>query len=341
MAFRDLISQDIPIAALRHAVASGRLPGALMFNGPAHVGKRTAALNLAKLLNCRQPVVLPNGDTDCCDQCASCRKVDEGVHPDVIVVEPEGQFIKIDQIRRIGDQLGLNPFEAKKRVVVVHQAQRMNPEAANAFLKTLEEPPADSLLVLCADGLQHLPDTIVSRCMHLRFGVLAPGDLSRLFQREGTLAPDTAAFWAQFAQGQLHPKLVELAPARLEIRETLLRWLERPRSTSYAEVVAGLYAWAGKTEWRFVLDWLETLARDMGLMNEGLMGEEAGVMLINADRKGALMNLLPWCQGEVPKWLHREVLATRKAIELNAAKPLALETLWLKIRQMAKVVSAA
>jgi DNA polymerase-3 subunit delta' len=110
---------------------------------------------------------------DCCDECSSCKKIDSGVHPDLLVISPEGGQIRIEEIRSINDTLSLKPFEGRWKVVVVDEASTMNPYAANAFLKTLEEPPKDSLIILVSSNPERLPDTIRSRCSRVNFTPLS------------------------------------------------------------------------------------------------------------------------------------------------------------------------
>ena len=110
---------------------------------------------------------------DCCDKCSSCKKIDSGVHPDLLVISPEGGQIRIEEIRSINDTLSLKPFEGRWKVVVVDEASTMNPYAANAFLKTLEEPPKDSLIILVSSNPERLPDTIRSRCSRVNFTPLS------------------------------------------------------------------------------------------------------------------------------------------------------------------------
>ncbi|MBI5188047.1 MAG: hypothetical protein HZA07_03110 [Nitrospirae bacterium] len=106
---------------------------------------------------------------DCCDECSSCRKIAAGVHPDVLLISPEGGQIRIEEIRAIDNTLSFKPFEGRKKVVIVDEADNMNPYAANAFLKTLEEPPEDSLIILISSSPDRLPDTIKSRCSRVNF----------------------------------------------------------------------------------------------------------------------------------------------------------------------------
>ena len=157
--FDRIVGQELALAVLRQALATGPTH-AYLFAGPKGVGKADAALEFAAALCC------PDGG---CGECDTCRRVREGIHPDVEVVAPEGSLILVDQIREINRDIALRPFEAKARVYVLLQAESMNKEAANAFLKTLEEPPPHAYLILVTDTPDELLPTIVSRCQRVPF----------------------------------------------------------------------------------------------------------------------------------------------------------------------------
>src|SRR5262245_29470951 len=140
MQFGDFIGNARVIERLRTKLREHRFPHALIFAGPDGVGKRTCALLFAKALNCPE-----KGPADFCNSCSQCRKIDAGVHPDVMVLglEEDASEIKISQVRDLLHTLGLRPLEGMHKVFIVDPADAMNPAAANALLKGLEEPPED------------------------------------------------------------------------------------------------------------------------------------------------------------------------------------------------------
>lgn len=321
MFFEAILGQAPAIAALDAMIAAGRIPSALLFLGPRHVGKRATALALAKALNCA-------GGAGCRATCPSCRKIDEAVHPDVEVLVPEGQFIRIQQVRDVIDRLGLVPFEARKRVVVISQAERMHPAAANAFLKTLEEPPSNTLIVLCAPSRARLFDTIVSRCLPVRFGMLPEGTVRELYSAQG-IAGEELDFAVRFARGCIRPDLGQRAAQWLEIRDQLIGEMASFEPAAFAGLSERFAKWSATEDWRFVLEWLETWFRDLALLGGG-GGVEA---LINQDRLEALNQWSVRFPPPVALACHRRVLTAWDAIGINAAKPLALEALWLACGQ--------
>jgi DNA polymerase-3 subunit delta' len=200
MALRDVIGQEKAVNILLRTLQRERIPSSYLFAGESGIGKKFTAVNLAKALNCQNreqrakskestpSLTLSHQGgiggfekddckedlnwstvTDCCDECSSCKKIDAGVHPDFLFLEPESGQIRIEEIRAIDDTLSLKPFEGRWKIVIVDEAHMMNSYAANAFLKTLEEPPRESLIILISSNADRLPDTIRSRCSRLNF----------------------------------------------------------------------------------------------------------------------------------------------------------------------------
>ena len=179
MALRDVIGQDRAVTILLRTIQRGRIPSSYLFAGESGIGKKFTAINLAKALNCQsteqraQGIELNNNELtsqiDACDECPSCKKIDSGSHPDFLLISPKSGLIRIEEIRAIDDALSFKPFEGRKKVVITDEADTMNPYAANAFLKTLEEPPEDSLIILISSSPDRLPDTIRSRCSKINF----------------------------------------------------------------------------------------------------------------------------------------------------------------------------
>ena len=198
MSFKEIIGQDRAVAMLSGSIARRRLAASYLFCGESGVGKKTAALNFAKALNCLNAAesisdnepqaggrksddltsnLAPRTSTvsspDSCDECESCLKMDAGVHPDLLLVSPEERQTRIEEIRQIDEFLSMKPFEGRKKAVIVDDAETMNMSAANAFLKTLEEPPGESVIILVSSRPELLPATIRSRCARINFSPLS------------------------------------------------------------------------------------------------------------------------------------------------------------------------
>ena len=147
-------------------LATLKIPNALLFVGNPDLGKVEAALAFARALNCQQE---KKGGHLACDRCRSCKKILSSMHPDIICVAPVKEKIKISQIRQIYGQIKAKPHEAKFRMVLIQGAESMNPEASNALLKILEEPPERTFFILTADRIDGLLPTILSRCRQVTF----------------------------------------------------------------------------------------------------------------------------------------------------------------------------
>ncbi len=217
MPFSELIGQDRALGALRSALARGTLHHAYLFGGPAGVGKATAARLLAQAANCDGS---PGEPASPCGTCTPCRKIERGTHPDVLVLaeeramaragrwEPKGgrvpsKEIVVDQIRDLVDRrLALRRFEGRRRFVIIDPADAMNPQAQNALLKTLEEPPDDTTLVLVAANPDALLPTVRSRCVRVRFAPLPDAFVAERLEAAG-LEREDARLGAAMAGGSL------------------------------------------------------------------------------------------------------------------------------------------
>jgi DNA polymerase III subunit delta' len=171
MAFKNFPRQTQGIQMLQRSMARGRLGHAYLFAGHSLEELESLARTLAKTLNCQNPVK-PNGAAvDCCDECPSCRKIGNDSHADIHWTRPESKsrIVTVDQLRELMREIQLKPTEAKHKVAIIAAADRLNTQAANAFLKTLEEPPANSVLILLSAEPQRIIETILSRCLRLNF----------------------------------------------------------------------------------------------------------------------------------------------------------------------------
>lgn len=207
--FERIKDQSLPIRLLTTFLRKGIVPHALLFTGMEGVGKKSTARLFAMACNCQAPASVATVDNNRlsgfpenpCGQCKACRKIASNTHPDVIWIKPEPVLIRISQVRELNKNLALKPYEARYRVVVMSDAQSLNPEAANAFLKMLEEPPDKTLLILTAERASDLLPTIVSRCQRIRFNPLSTDSLSSMLVDQNRLDPVVAAVVAEAAAG--------------------------------------------------------------------------------------------------------------------------------------------
>jgi len=172
MSFADFPEQQQVVQVLQRSLERGRLSHAYLFTGGDLAELEAMAGTLARTLNCRQPRKGAAGAAlDSCDRCPDCRRIAGAVHPDVHWVRPESKLrvITIDQMRNLMEAVHLKPTEARFKVAVIVGADRLNVQAANAFLKTLEEPPPRSVLILLSTEPERILETILSRCLRLNF----------------------------------------------------------------------------------------------------------------------------------------------------------------------------
>jgi DNA polymerase-3 subunit delta' len=196
----DLVGQERVTSFLRRATLEGTTTHAYLFVGPPGAGKRAAARALACALLCA------DGG---CGACSACARVKRGSHPDVRVLEPEGAATyMVEQVRDIVHEVNLSPVEGPFKVYILDRAEAFNPAAANALLKTLEEPPDDVVIVLLATTFDSVQPTVASRCQVVRFAPVAPSMAAALIaERTGAGEDDSLAALA--AAGGVIPRAVE------------------------------------------------------------------------------------------------------------------------------------
>ncbi|MBN1276242.1 MAG: DNA polymerase III subunit delta' [Deltaproteobacteria bacterium] len=198
LTFSQIIGQEKAKGFLKKVLARDKTPHAYIFSGIYGIGKTSTAMALSMALNCLSPV-----NSDACGECRPCRQMKGGNFPDFISLLPDGQNIKIDQIRELNRQLSFAPVAGKYRVCVLHQSEAMTSEAANSFLKTLEEPPSGTIFILKASESLNLLPTIVSRCQRINFQPLPVQEITAWLVKERGLNEETAMILAKTSGGSL------------------------------------------------------------------------------------------------------------------------------------------
>jgi len=182
MSFKKIVSQERAIRILQGTIKKERIPSAFLFIGEPYIGKTTTAIEYAKALNC-----LNNDNFDSCDSCQSCKKIEKGIHPDLKIITAEKDTIIIDDIRDLEEFVSLQSLEGKYKVVIIKNAEKMNQYAANAMLKTLEEPPPNTVLILTCQNIDALPEALVSRTFKVFFNPLSKEAIRRFINNNQTL----------------------------------------------------------------------------------------------------------------------------------------------------------
>ena len=194
MPFKGIAGHSGPIATIRRILGSGRVAHAYLFSGPEGIGKKMVATAFIEALFC--------GKAEGCGECISCRKIFSGNHPDIHTLEPDGQFIKVDQVRGLQKDLSYRPYEALRKACIIDGADRFNLSSGNSLLKTLEEPPGNALIILLATNIDAVLPTIRSRCQQLSFSGVPAEEIAGFLENNGVDA-DIARVAASLAEGSI------------------------------------------------------------------------------------------------------------------------------------------
>jgi DNA polymerase-3 subunit delta' len=217
MSFSTLIGNDHNKQILQRLLPRESLGLALIFAGPDGVGKRQFALAFAKAANCQNP-----RHNDCCDHCPVCERIQTNSYSDVVTIQPDGTYIKIAQTRALTDDVQVRPREGKQRFFLIDEADRLREEAANSLLKTLEEPPTTSTIILLTSRPDALLPTIRSRAQKLNFAPLSTAEMEAYLTKNAQRpAPDTKLL-ARLTGGRIgQATTIDLSEYRRERREML------------------------------------------------------------------------------------------------------------------------
>ncbi len=319
--FDAIIGQARAVEMLKDAAARGKLPHALLFTGIDGIGKRTAGILLAMRLNCEEPA---DPAAQPCGRCRACVKIRSGVHPDVRLVTPINNRIRIDRIRDLIASCVFRPAEGRARVVVMSDADRMNTEASNALLKLLEEPPVGTHLILTATESENLLPTVVSRCREIRFSPLSPEVLSETLLPRTGVDQRRAETLARLSGGSYGKALSMAGDHRLAWRKRLFTEL----TTASANPIPRLFSLAERLsrEKNALADLLEMLVvcfRDVAVF------PRAPDRLVNVDLAESIETAAHRFTPAESARIADEIQRAIGAIEKNANPRLTLETLFI------------
>jgi DNA polymerase III subunit delta' len=281
--FGDLVGQAEAERRLLGLLDSDRFPHAMLFEGPESVGKATMARAVGKRLLCKAPEGAKS-----CGVCGSCVKVEAGTHADLTIANIEDKQIKVDHVRELEAALRLRPLEGTRKVLIIPDADRMNPAAQNALLKTLEEPRGSSHLILTTARMKALLPTVISRCQRVPFAPIPTPVIAEVVAKSRGLSLEQAGLIAALAHGSLGRAMSLDIEALVELRDkaaSLDRDLDRANAKSailaleHAENLA-----ADKEAIAVTLDFLSLWLHDQTLLASGAsLGD-----LANLDRRADL-----------------------------------------------------
>jgi DNA polymerase-3 subunit delta' len=315
MAFPGILGHERVQALIARAVQLGRVPPALLFVGPSGVGKRTVALALGRTLLCE------TGGTFPCDLCSSCARCRKGLHPDLFLIEALTKVIKIDQVRDVVREIGSRPFEGRARAFVIDDAHELTEQAANALLKSLEEPAAKSHVILVTSSPQALLPTVRSRCQLIRFGPLPAALVEEHLRAVAGLEAEDAALRAAAAAGSLGTALSLESQAYREVRDRLVVLLESAGRFGPLERMEMAQELADQDDLDGALGVLRGLLRDVAALRAG------AARLVNPDLASRLARVAQGGVGDRASSLAEIAAEAREALLGNANKLLTMDLL--------------
>ncbi len=319
MGFENIIGHEKPKNLLRMFLESKNIPHAFLFCGQEGVGKKLAAKEFAKYLFCENGIA--------CGKCGPCIKLQRGSHPDLLVIEPEEdkEIIGIPQARMISKEVCEYPYESEKRAIIIDPAETLTREAANALLKTLEEPPPYNHFFLITSAEKEIPATIRSRCNRIFFTPLPKEELKKYFlqipdideERAGLLADishgsiSSGLFWAENDNFHLRRMIIELITGK---NKSFIGASSIAEKISKTDMGIGMY-----------LSFLLSFFRDLLIV---VYGQNIS-MIINKDME----EFLEWQKADV-KWIEKtikRIQETTAIMRYNVNKWLAFENLLFQV----------
>lgn len=342
--FSTLIGNNEVKDSLKRLLSSGRLPGSLLFTGEAGVGKKLFALELAKALNCRN-----RQGVEPCDECSSCKRISRSTfppfgdddedkarlvwseHADVAMVRPYKQIIRVGPIRELEREANFRPFEGAARIFIIEDADYMNDQAANALLKTLEEPEPTTHLILTTTNPTALPATIRSRCQTIQFAPIAADQIEQFLIEQRAVGKKDAQLLARTSRGSLGRACEADVDSYRDRREAMLHVLRTLTITGdQADLLRsaeGLAASKDRDEYEQLLDVFEALIRDAWALSLGRPPET----IVNPDIVKELQQVADELRSsQAAAWL-TQIEELRGTLEVNINRKVASDALLMSM----------
>ncbi len=331
---------------LRRMLKERRVPGALLFAGEGGIGKKLFALELAKALNCRTPK-----GVEACDRCPACVRISRSSfpeysddkenrekivwseHPDVALARPYNRVLRIHLMREIEREANSRPFEGKARIFIIEEANKLNDASSNALLKTLEEPPKTSHLIMITARAASLLPTIRSRCQTIRFSPLLPAEIEAHLLSRKQVSPADARLLAYIARGSIGRALVtdlesyrHQREAMMEVVTALSLTNDRARLLRASEEMNDA---KHKDEYEPRLDLLATLIHDVWVLSLGAPDEQ----VINQDMRPQISKMVSGIDSHRPaRWLS-QLEQHRRGLDVNINRKIATDSLFLTMAE--------
>lgn len=341
--FKKLVGNEHVKQTLRHLLKNGRVPNSMLFSGDEGVGKRQFALELAKAFVCTD-----SADGEACDTCTACRRADVfafpksdkgddydqvflSEHPDVGTVIPFNRNVRIKAIRDLEREANFRPFEAKARFFIVDHAEKMADPAANALLKTLEEPSSTTHIFLITSRPDSLLPTIRSRCQTLRFAPVNADEIEKYLIEEKAFTHDEARLAARLSRGSIG-RAVSINVEKFRIqRERMLavvtNVIETGDRAALLRIAEELNDAKNKDNFEDNLDILQSLIYDIWSIRVG--SDESRI--VNTDLTDQLTRLAEDSgRADMPSWL-AEIDTMRQNLAVNINRKIAADALFVSM----------
>ncbi len=338
MPFADITGHQQPISLLQAGWRNGRLAHAYLFYGENRIGKLMTAVRLAQALNCEQPS--RTAAQDSCGLCRSCLQIEAQTHPDYFLIEPDPKAatpqIKIEQVREIEQHFVYRPLVGERKICLIDDADRLTIGAANALLKTLEEPPGHSLFILVTSRLHALPITIRSRCQALRFTTPARTQVEAALILKRELPPADARFLAVFADGRIGEAFTVNAADIRARQQDCLALVKPERLTPSTSILSAAESLAKADRGEETLAWLARWIRDLVIV----MVDGDHDQLLHLDQLADLRRYAQRADVDRLLTLLDDIERTEQQATRHLNLQMALETMLLRLREALGLVPA-
>ena len=282
MPWSQIRGQQLMKECLARLIEAGRVGGTYLFYGPPGSEQEPMALAFISAILCEKQ------NADFCGTCSVCKRIQARVYPDVFILEPEGAFYKIDQLRTMQSIALSSPHEARYKIFVLRQAERMRQEGANSLLKILEEPYPHVIFVLLTDNISAILPTVISRCQRIRLAPLSPEEVADELCETANVDREMAATLARVSGGRIGQARNLLEETWLERRDEILALLKELRTSSRLAIPRTTQAWGRDREAA-----KERLLALLSILRDALICSSAGDggLFLNVDRTDAIQSL--------------------------------------------------
>jgi DNA polymerase-3 subunit delta' len=321
----ELVGNEFAVEAFKKAYDNNRISHAYIITGPDGIGKSVLAIYMASVILCRE-------ENRPCGKCASCIKIKNGNHTDVKVLSSRGKSIGVDDIRDLIDEIYTKPYEGDKKVVIIKDADTVTVQGQNAILKTLEEPSEHTTIIMLAENMNLILETIQSRCQVLRLGRISAEKIKKYLTGQG-ISPDKASTAANLSDGILGNALMFLDEKFMKLREDVINTgREIVRADALAILKYVDFFLRNKDKINSILDMLTSWYRDIIMLK--LIKDRN--LLINADHYELLVEESQILSYNKLDSIINIINSSREKINQNVNFQLTIEVMLLNIQEVVK-----